>query len=109
VSVGAVGLTVRTPAGRTLPDDVSFGLDQRSFLAIVGPSGSGKPTPLNVLTSCRAAEAGTVYYGPGLDAEHEELAPRIGFVGRQDVLHDPTRAVLAALLRGRRTGPLSDL
>ena len=88
VSFEASALTVQTPAGRTLLDGVSFGLDQRSFLAVCGPSGAGKSVLLNALTGFRRAGEGSVTYdGRDLYANYDELRLRIGFVPQQDVMH----------------------
>ena len=79
---------MHTPNGRVLLDNVSFGLDRNTFLAVVGPSGAGKSTLLNALTGFRPAPRGTVLYdGRDLYAEYEELQSRIGLVPQDDVLH----------------------
>lgn len=44
MSFRAEGLVVRTPAGKQLLDRVGFTLEQRSLLAVVGPSGAGNTT-----------------------------------------------------------------
>lgn len=90
VSFQAAGLTVRVAGGRLLLHDVSFSLDERSFLAVVGPSGAGKTTLLNALTGFRPAdEGGVLYAGRDLYAEYDELRARIGFVPQEDIVHPP--------------------
>ena len=80
ITFQAAGLEVRGPNGRSLLTEVSFGLDARSFLAVVGPSGAGKSTLLNALTGFRPASAGRVYYdGRDLYADYAELHLRLGF------------------------------
>ncbi|HEX9505731.1 MAG TPA: ATP-binding cassette domain-containing protein, partial [Acidimicrobiia bacterium] len=88
ITFEAQGLTVCAPNNRVLLDNVSFGLDRNTFLAVVGPSGAGKSTLLNALTGFRPASQGTVLYdGRDLYAEYEELQSRIGLVPQDDVLH----------------------
>ncbi|WP_207461208.1 ATP-binding cassette domain-containing protein [Azospirillum sp. SYSU D00513] len=43
------GLSIRTPAGTSLVEDVSFDLGRGEFVLLVGPSGSGKTSIVNVL------------------------------------------------------------
>jgi ABC-type multidrug transport system ATPase subunit len=89
-------LTVEAKAQRFL-DEVSFALEQNSFLAVVGPSGSGKSTLLNALTGFRPATEGSVLYdGRDLYADYEELRLRLGFVPQEDILH-PQLSARAAL------------
>jgi ABC transport system ATP-binding/permease protein len=102
VDTGDVGfeareLVVTTRQGRRLLDGVSFTLDARSLLAVVGPSGSGKSTLLRALTGFRPADSGVVRYG-GRDLYHnyDELRQRIGLVPQDDILH-PQLTVRRAL------------
>ncbi|HEU0336370.1 MAG TPA: FHA domain-containing protein [Gaiellaceae bacterium] len=88
VTFAARGLTVRTPTGAVVLDDVGFHLRERSLLAVVGPSGAGKSTLLGALTGYRPAQQGSVLYaGRDLYADYDELAGRIGLVPQDDVLH----------------------
>ncbi len=100
----AKGLTVLGRNGRTLVEDVTFSLPERSLLAIVGPSGAGKSSLLHALSGLRPAQSGTVLYGGrDLYADYAELRQRIGVVPQEDVLHGelPLRQALeyAARLR----------
>ncbi|MBI2169490.1 MAG: FHA domain-containing protein [Actinobacteria bacterium] len=97
VAYEAHRLTVRTPAGQVLLDDVSLALGGCSFLAVVGPSGAGKSTLLGALTGFRPAQEGRVVYGgQDLYGEYEDLGQRIGFVPQDDILH-PELTVRRAL------------
>lgn len=88
VSFEAKGLTVETPHGLVILDDVSFALAERSLMAVVGPSGSGKSTLLNALTGFRPAQRGAVLYdGRDLYATYDDLRHRIGYVPQDDILH----------------------
>jgi ABC-type multidrug transport system ATPase subunit len=89
VVLRALGLSVTTPEGRELLQDVSFTLPERAFMAVVGPSGAGKTTLLNALTGFRPADGGRILYGDrDLYAGYEELRTRIGFVPQQNIVHD---------------------
>lgn len=88
VAYAASGLSVRTKQGTVILDDISFALDEASFLGVVGPSGSGKSTLVNALTGQHPADAGSVFYsGRDLYQEFEHLRRLIGFVPQDDVLH----------------------
>jgi ABC-type multidrug transport system ATPase subunit len=88
VTFQAVELSVRIPDGRTVLDEVTFSLEESSFLAVVGPSGAGKTTLLNALTGFRPAQRGTVLYGGrNLYENYGELCLRIGFVPQENVVH----------------------
>ena len=89
IALQAIGLSVRTPDGVALLDDVSFALVERSFMGIVGPSGAGKTTLLNALTGFKPAQQGRIVYeGRDLYAHYDELRTRIGFVPQQNVVHE---------------------
>jgi ABC-type multidrug transport system ATPase subunit/pSer/pThr/pTyr-binding forkhead associated (FHA) protein len=88
VTFEARGLAVEGRDGRTLVDDVSFALAERSLLAVIGPSGAGKSTLLTALSGLRPAPVGRVLYGGrDLYADYAELRHRIGLVPQEDVVH----------------------
>ncbi|MCD2187811.1 ATP-binding cassette domain-containing protein [Actinomycetospora soli] len=88
VEFRAEGIGVRTPQGKQLLTDVTFGLESKSLLAVVGPSGAGKSTLLKALTGFRPADEGRVEYaGRDLYADYDELRQRIGLVPQDDILH----------------------
>ena len=104
VAYAAVDLSVRLPGGTVLLDDVSFSLEPRSMLAVIGPSGSGKSTLMNALTGFRFATDGDVRYDDqSLYANYDALRRRIGFVPQDDVVHTeltaPQALTYAARLR----------
>ncbi|WP_245548129.1 ATP-binding cassette domain-containing protein [Nocardia pneumoniae] len=104
VSVSVQNLTVRTPEGKVLLDEVSFPIPERSLVGVIGPSGAGKSTLLGAVTGLRPATEGTVRYdGRDLYTDYDELRHRIGLVPQEDILHSqlPTRRALlyAAELR----------
>lgn len=88
VSFDVLDLTVQTRSGQTLLDRVTFPLEKRSFLAVLGPTGAGKSTLLKALTGVQPAQAGSVFYaGRDLYTSYAELKQRIGYVPQDDILH----------------------
>ncbi|MFJ5831710.1 FHA domain-containing protein [Streptomyces sp. NPDC093089] len=89
VSLDVRSLAVTVDHGRkTLLDEVSFPVGEKSLLAVVGPSGAGKSTLLGALTGQRPADRGTVFYdGRDLYRDYAELRQRIGLVPQDDILH----------------------
>jgi ABC-type multidrug transport system ATPase subunit len=88
IRFAASGLSVRTPKGDVLLDQVDLAVKDNGFLAVVGPSGAGKTTLLNALTGTRPADSGTVWYeGRNLYSEYGDLRRRLGIVPQDDVLH----------------------
>jgi neutral amino acid transport system ATP-binding protein len=79
LSVG--GLTKRF-GGVTAVDACSFGVEEGSVTALIGPNGSGKTTAFNLITGYLPADAGTVT-----------------FAGRVIRRPDPTRLARAGLAR----------
>ncbi|MGW2378022.1 MULTISPECIES: FHA domain-containing protein [Kitasatospora] len=91
VSFSARHLTVEVEhkgAKKVLLNDVSFGLPEKSLVAVIGPSGSGKSTLLRALTGYRPADRGEVLYdGRNLYKQFAELRSRIGLVPQSEILH----------------------
>ncbi len=97
VPFAGTGLTVLSPDGKTLLNDVSVPAAERCLVAIIGPSGAGKSTLLGALTGMRPADRGAVLYdNRDLYEQYEELRQRIGFVPQEDILH-PQLTVRRAL------------
>lgn len=81
-------LSFTLDSGKKLLDDISFGLDGSSLLAVIGPSGAGKSTLLKALTGSQQATEGEVYYdGRDLYQNYQDLRHRIGVVPQDDVVH----------------------
>jgi ABC-type multidrug transport system ATPase subunit len=73
---------------KVLLNNVSFGVPEKSLVAVIGPSGSGKSTLLRALTGYRPADRGDVLYdGRNLYKQFAELRQRIGLVPQDDILH----------------------
>ncbi|MDH6134327.1 ABC-type multidrug transport system ATPase subunit [Kitasatospora sp. MAA4] len=91
VSFSAHHLTVEVDfkgGKKVLLNDVSFGVPEKSLVAVIGPSGSGKSTLLRALTGYRPADRGEVLYdGRNLYKQFAELRQRIGLVPQSEILH----------------------
>ncbi|MFG2962875.1 MULTISPECIES: FHA domain-containing protein [unclassified Streptomyces] len=88
VSFSARRLTVTVDGGKQILKDVSFGVPEKSLIAVIGPSGSGKSTLLKALTGYRPANEGEVLYdNRNLYKQFAELRQRIGLVPQDDILH----------------------
>ncbi|MFF2039683.1 FHA domain-containing protein [Kitasatospora sp. NPDC058170] len=91
VSFSARHLTVEVDfkgGKKVLLNDVSFGVPEKSLVAVIGPSGSGKSTLLRALTGYRPADRGDVLYdGRNLYKQFAELRSRIGLVPQSEILH----------------------
>ncbi|MFJ2212092.1 FHA domain-containing protein [Streptomyces sp. NPDC101062] len=88
VSFSARHLTVTVDGGKQILKDVSFGVPEKSLIAVIGPSGSGKSTLLKALTGYRPADQGDVLYdNRNLYKQFAELRQRIGLVPQDDILH----------------------
>ncbi|MDR3032526.1 MAG: FHA domain-containing protein [Kitasatospora sp.] len=88
VSFSARRLTVTVGEGKKILNDVSFGVPEKSLVAVIGPSGSGKSTLLKALTGYRPATEGDVLYdNRNLYKQYAELRQRIGLVPQDDILH----------------------
>lgn len=88
VSFSARHLTVTVDGGKQILKDVSFGVPEKSLIAVIGPSGSGKSTLLKALTGYRPANQGEVLYdNRNLYKQFAELRQRIGLVPQDDILH----------------------
>ncbi|MEV0846580.1 FHA domain-containing protein [Streptomyces sp. NPDC049954] len=88
ISFSARRLTVTVDGGKQILKDVSFGVPEKSLIAVIGPSGSGKSTLLKALTGYRPADQGEVLYdNRDLYKQFAELRQRIGLVPQDDILH----------------------
>lgn len=75
-------------ARKTLVDDVSLQIPDRSLIAVIGPSGAGKSTFLNCLLGEARPDSGRIeYHGLDLAEFGSALSSQIGMVPQEDVLH----------------------
>jgi ABC-type multidrug transport system ATPase subunit len=108
---------------KVLLEGITFPLEERSMMAVIGPAGAGKSTLLNALTGKRPANSGNVFYDyRDLYDNYDELRHRIGLVPQESVTHDQLTARTAlgyaaelrfppdtgAQERGQRVGEVLD-
>ena len=76
LEVEGLSKSYETLAGKKVEalNNISFSLDEGSFLTVVGPSGSGKSTLLQILAGIESPSSGTLRW------KQNGNAPRIGFV-----------------------------
>src|SRR5262249_41370183 len=87
VSIEARGVTVDVP-GRRLLEDVSLTIFPSEFVGLMGPSGAGKTTLMNVLNGYTRPTAGDVLLnGRSLHANYAHFASHIGYVPQDDIIH----------------------
>ncbi len=99
-AIRITGVTRRflTPEGsfNTAMSDFSLTVERGEFVCVVGPTGCGKSTTLNLVTGLIAPSAGQVeVMGKPVDG----IDPRVGFVFQADALF-PWRSVLGNVAAG---------
>lgn len=94
---------VRKAAGPIqILDDVSLRIERGQFVAILGPSGSGKSSLLDTLTGLRPADSGAIHFdGLDLAREYERLRSLMGYVPQDDIVHRELRVGQALLYSAR--------
>ena len=72
----------------TILDDVTLRIGRGQFVAILGPSGSGKSSLLDSLTGLRPAQGGSIRYdGVEFYDNYEQLRSLLGYVPQDDIVH----------------------
>lgn len=84
-------------AGATvILDDVSVHVDRGQFVAILGPSGSGKSSLLDTLTGLRPGQGGQILYdGADFYRNYDALRLLLGYVPQDDIVHTELTVVQA--------------
>jgi ABC transport system ATP-binding/permease protein len=75
-----------TAGGRTVLDEVDLDLHRGELVALVGGSGTGKSTLLEVLAGLRRPAEGSIAVG-----NNDNGSPTIGFVPQEDIIHRDLR------------------
>ncbi len=90
---------------RLAVDDVSFAINEREIVGLLGPNGSGKTTILRVLTRYLRPSAGTAQVG-GFDIVRDgrEARRRIGYVPENAPLYGHMRVAEFLAFMGRLRG-----
>src|SRR3954453_1088878 len=87
-----------TPDGKSMTAirDFTMTVERGEFVAVVGPTGCGKSTTLNLVTGLASPSAGEVRV---MGAPVKGIDPRIGFVFQSDALF-PWRTVMENVMAG---------
>ena len=73
---------------KTLVDDITLEIPDRSLIAVIGPSGAGKSTFLNCMLGDVNPDQGRIeYHGLDMAQFGSALSSQIGMVPQEDVLH----------------------
>lgn len=87
LSVIASGVSLNN-GGRLVLDQISLSIDPGKLVAIVGPSGSGKSSFINVLRGVVTPSSGNVAINnKSLSESLQELLGQIGYVPQDDIIH----------------------
>src|SRR5688572_12887793 len=89
--VAGLANAARLHGGRTIFDGVTWAIDDRARVGLVGQSGVGKSTLLRVIAGIDKPNTGTVTFARGA---------RVAFLD-QEYMGEPARGALAELLAGR--------
>jgi len=87
VTVEACSITVEVPRRRLL-EDVSLTIFPGEFVGLMGPSGAGKTTLMNVLNGYTPPSGGEVYLnGQSLYGNYAQFSIYLGYVPQDDIIH----------------------
>ncbi len=93
---------VKTYAGITAVNDISFTVAKGEILGFLGPNGAGKSTTMRILTGYLPATAGAVRIcGLPVASQPEEVKRRIGYLPENNPLPDDMRVSEYLYFRGR--------
>ncbi|MBQ7776190.1 MAG: ABC transporter ATP-binding protein [Lachnospiraceae bacterium] len=86
IELKGIGFSYHTLHGETRAlDNISFGVKEGEFLAIVGPSGCGKSTLLSIIAGLLKPEEGTIVVN---NADGSIHYPKVGYMLQHDHLLD---------------------
>ena len=66
--------------------NINLKIQKNTFVALVGPSGAGKTSLLNVLSGYDKRNRGTIYYD-NYDIKENDLRESIAYVPQREILH----------------------
>ena len=93
---------VKTYAGVTAVNDITFSVAKGEILGFLGPNGAGKSTTMRILTGYLPATAGSVRIcGLPVATQAEEVKRRIGYMPENNPLPDDMRVSEYLYFRGR--------
>ncbi len=87
ITIEARGLTMHVP-GKKLLENVSLTIYPTEFVGLMGPSGAGKTTLMNILNGYTPPTAGQVLInGQDLYSHYQQFAGQFGYVPQDDIIH----------------------
>jgi ABC-2 type transport system ATP-binding protein len=93
---------VKTFAGVTAVNDVSFTVEKGEIIGFLGPNGAGKSTTMRMLTGFMPATSGSISIcGYPLATQSEEIKRRIGYMPENNPLPEDMRISEYLYYRGR--------
>jgi ABC-2 type transport system ATP-binding protein len=93
---------VKTYAGVTAVNDISFSVARGEILGFLGPNGAGKSTTMRVLTGYMPATSGQVRIcGLSVTTHAEEVKRRVGYMPENNPLPEDMRVSEYLYFRGR--------
>ena len=93
---------VKTYAGVTAVNDISFTVGRGEIFGFLGPNGAGKSTTMRILTGYLAATSGNVRIcGLPVTTQPEEVKRRMGYMPENNPLPEDMRVSEYLYFRGR--------
>jgi ABC-2 type transport system ATP-binding protein len=93
---------VKTYAGVTAVNDISFTVARGEILGFLGPNGAGKSTTMRILTGYLPATSGTVRIcGLSVSTQPDEVKRRVGYMPENNPLPEDMRVSEYLYFRGR--------
>ena len=87
ITIEARGLTMQVP-GKKLLENISLTIYPTEFVGLMGPSGAGKTTLMNILNGYTPPTAGQVLInGQDLYSHYQQFAGQFGYVPQDDIIH----------------------
>ncbi len=87
ITIEARGLSMEVP-GKRLLENVSLTIYPTEFVGLMGPSGAGKTTLMNILNGYTPPTAGQVLInGQDLYSHYQQFAGQFGYVPQDDIIH----------------------
>src|SRR5450432_3682080 len=93
---------VKTYAGMTAVNDISFTVARGEILGFLGPNGAGKSTTMRILTGYLPATSGHVHIcGASVTLQPDEVKRRVGYMPENNPLPEDMRVSEYLYFRGR--------
>ncbi len=88
IRIDALNLVKTGTKQAILINNISLSIPPRSFVALVGGSGTGKSTLMDALNGLRPAQSGSVFYNGQDYYEHiASFRSLLGYVPQEDIIH----------------------